>query len=124
MERSLDLVRQILLEIESKGSYTNWFDIDIEEYSPEQMDYHLELMLEAGLIATRTMLREPQRLYPVRLTWEGHEFMDVARDQEAKEIMAGAGLYSFEMLKQVLAQLAQERLERYPSLAGRGGASA
>jgi DNA-binding MarR family transcriptional regulator len=111
----MDLIRQILLEIEQQGSYVNWFDVDVEAYSPEQMDYHLELLMEAGLIAARAFERELRRLYPVRLTWEGHEFLDAALDEarweKAQEIMAGAGAFTYEILKQVLLRLAEEQIE-------------
>ena len=38
MRRDIDLIRRILLDLEDKGSYANWLDVDIEEYSPERID--------------------------------------------------------------------------------------
>jgi DNA-binding HxlR family transcriptional regulator len=112
MKRNTDLIRRILLDLEERGSYTNWLDVDIEEYSPEQMDYHLELLVEAGLIRTRASGQEPTRQYPVRLTWEGHEFLDAARDetrwQRAKESTARAGGVPFQILKAVLLEMVEQ----------------
>jgi hypothetical protein len=114
MKRDIDLVRRILLDLEMKGSYTDWFDVDIEEYSPEQMDYHLELLMEASLISIKDPGRKPLRSYPVRLTWEGHEFLDAARDevrwQKAKRTTAQGGDVPFEVLRSVLVELGRQEM--------------
>lgn len=49
----------------------------------------------------------------VRLSWEGHEFLDAARDpsrwaKAIKKSKEAAGTLSFEVLKQLLAQLMRE----------------
>jgi hypothetical protein len=38
MQRDIDLIRHVSLDLEARGSYTDWLDVDIEEYSPEQVD--------------------------------------------------------------------------------------
>jgi hypothetical protein len=109
MERDIDLIRQILLDLEQEGAYTNWMDIDIEAYSPEQMDYHLELLVEAGLLNVRTAQRDHSRWLPVRLTWDGHEFLDAARDesrwQQLKASIAHTGSIPFEMIRAALLEM-------------------
>jgi DNA-binding HxlR family transcriptional regulator len=112
MKRDLELMRQILLDLEARGSYTNWLDVDIEDYSPEQMDYHLELLVEAGLIRRRASERQLPRWLPVRLTWEGHEFLDAARDQRrwkrVQESIANAGSVPFAIVHAALVEMARQ----------------
>jgi hypothetical protein len=114
VKRDVDLLRQILLDLEIRGSYTDWLDVDIEAYSPEQMDYHLELLVEANLISIRALERTPRRSYPVRLTWAGHEFLDAARDegrwQQAKQSTAQTGGVPFETLQSVLVELSRQEI--------------
>ena len=119
MQRDIDLIRQILLELEAQSAYTNWMDIDIEAYSPEQMDYHLELLIEAGLLNVRTSERGHSRWLPVRLTWEGHEFLDAARDElrwnRLKEAVASLGSIPFEIVRVALLEMVkQEASARLP----------
>ena len=111
MQRDIDLIRKILLDLEQKGAYTSWMEIDIEEYSPEQMDYHLELMIEAGLISARASQGGFSRHLPLRLAWQGHEFLDLARDtarwEKAKASFKQAGSVPFELLQAALAEMAE-----------------
>ena len=86
MKRELDLVRKILMDIESVESFQRGHLIlDEEDYpdeSSQQLQYHLFLMNEAGLLegyeANRGTIMEFQ---PTRLTWSGHEFLDSARNE-------------------------------------------
>jgi DNA-binding transcriptional ArsR family regulator len=116
MKRDVDLIRQILLDLEAGGAYANWFDVDIEEYSPEQMDYHLELLTEAGLITVRTSQREFSRWLPVRLTWKGHELLDAAREerqwQKAKEAVEKVGGVPFEVIATILLEMARQETNK------------
>jgi DNA-binding transcriptional ArsR family regulator len=117
----MDLARQILLDLEEKGAYTNWMDIDIEEYSPEQMDYHLELLTEAGLISVEMSERGRSRRLPVRLTWDGHEFLDLARDERRWQKVMGSieqvGGVPFEICKAVLFEMARREAGEHLPLA-------
>jgi hypothetical protein len=119
MKRDIDLIRQILLVLEEKGAYTNWMDIDIEAYSPEQMDYHLDLLVEAGLISVASSERGRSRQLPVRITWDGHEFLDAARDESRWHRVvgsaAGSGGVPFAICKATLFKMAEhETWERLP----------
>ena len=120
MKRDMDLIRQILLDLEESGAYTNWMDIDIEAYSPEQMDYHLELLVEAGLISVASSERGRSRQLPVRITWAGHEFLDAARDESRWQTVtgsaAGTGGVPFAICKAALFRMAErEADERLPA---------
>lgn len=60
------------------------------------------------------MLRPKQskNFLSIKLTWEGHEFLDAAREDtrwnKAKEVAAKTGSLTFSMLKEVLVQLSAE----------------
>lgn len=98
MQRDMDLIRQILLEVEKcplcDGHH--FVNIDIPGRSIEEVNYHIRLLEQAGyIIGSQTMLT-----YSVSsLTWEGHEFLDNIKDpkiwdetkEKAKEI-PGVGL--------------------------------
>ena len=87
MKRDMDLIRDLLLKIESDPLYdgTRWVpvnkpaDLGISNHSPEEVGYHLTMLIEAGLIKGKSGVE----LMPVlnKLTWEGHEFLDDIRDQ-------------------------------------------
>ena len=115
MQRDIDLIRKILLDLEQKGAYTSWMEVDIEEYSPEQMDYHLELMIEAGLISARASQGGFSRHLPLRLAWEGHEFLDLARDtarwKKVKASIKQAGGVPFELVRAALAEMAKQEIK-------------
>jgi len=112
----MDLIRQILLDLEKSGTSTNWLDIDIEAYSPEQMDYHLDLLVEAGLITVASSERGHSRQLPVRITWDGHEFLDAARDESRwQSVMgstAGADTVPFAICKAALFTAAERETNK------------
>jgi hypothetical protein len=117
VQRDIDLIRHILLDLEARGSYTDWLDVDIEEYSPEQVDYHLELLIEAGLIRVPASGMELSRRHPLRLTWEGHEFLDAARSEMRwQKVKASAdkidGLL-FAFIKAALLEMARQETVEY-----------
>lgn len=108
----MDLVRKILLEIESlPGGFSN-DPIKQQGYSNDDIEYHLTIMLEAGLIHGASHNRSGHYyplIIPTRLTWQGHEFLDACRDEgrwvKAKDVFRQAGGVSFDVAKEVLVQL-------------------
>ncbi|MGD9826038.1 MAG: DUF2513 domain-containing protein [Desulfobacter sp.] len=83
MERNWDVIREILLKIEKqpmvKGSLTL---SDFENKDPSIISYHVQIMLEAGLI-NGSMYGEMVDIdgFSIeRMTWEGHEFLDTIRN--------------------------------------------
>lgn len=82
MKRNLDLVRTILLEVEAHATPATTVDIKAPGHSPEEIDYHVRLLHQAGLIDAhdaRTM-EETDRWLATSLTWRGHEFLDATRN--------------------------------------------
>jgi hypothetical protein len=81
MKRDIHLVRKIMMEIEANSDGVSIAQTQIENYSREQIQYHLALLSEAGYILARNASSGSElRFMPVRLTWEGHEFLDNARN--------------------------------------------
>lgn len=116
MKRDIDLVRTILLKIEESDKPT---EIDIRtlsaNHSIEQIHYHLNLLYEAGFIDVKHF--RGIILTVSGLTWNGHDFLDAARDkgrwEKAKEIIfnrLGSNVFVFDLLKQVLFDLAKQQL--------------
>ena len=113
MKRDIDLVRTILLAIEEDDCATGhgFIRLNISGCPQEKVSYHVELLYEAGLVdAVNSSTLNNYQWFPKRLTWEGHEFLDSARNknlwEQAKKELEKIGNFSFEVLKQILINLA------------------
>lgn len=113
MKRDMDLIRDLLFYIEERGRPNARIDsIELDGRLNDEITEHLHLLHEAGLIDAIDFGDMGEECWlPQRLTWEGHDFLDAARDEtrwnKAKEI-AGAkgGALSFDVLKALLVKLA------------------
>ncbi|MBN1375810.1 MAG: DUF2513 domain-containing protein, partial [Dehalococcoidia bacterium] len=78
----MDLIRAMLLAIEA-DDHGFAPKIEIEGYTQEEIGYHAVLLGEAGLVEVHDITHmgshSPEALIS-RLTWEGHEFLDAARE--------------------------------------------
>lgn len=117
MKRDLDLIRKMLLAVEDGPSgYAP--HLVFEGYTDEQVGYHAYLLMDAGLArgadVTSHSNNSPEAIVQ-SLTWEGHEFIDAARDdtrwQKAKSIVAekGGGI-TLDLLKALLVSLTKTAL--------------
>jgi hypothetical protein len=115
----MDLVRKILMDLEAcedYGSASKQDCLTCEGTSPEKLSYHVMLLDEAGLIEAIDMSDSEGSLWePVRLTWEGHEFLDAAREpsqwaKAKKTLTEKTGGIGFEVLKELLKKWAMERV--------------
>jgi len=112
MQRNMDLVRMILMRLETSPSGWAPNDLGIKSFPPEQIGYHAHIMMQEGLIegcdVTSSSSAGPEAL-PTSLTWKGHEFLDLARDQErwnrAKAIIAKTGGAPISVWMKVLTDL-------------------
>lgn len=116
MKRDMDLIRKLLFKLEGiEQTHAAAEELRLDGYSESQLDYHIALLLDSGLVvsdevsAIRSVIVN-YRSALLRLGWAGHEFLDMARDegrwQQAKQkIGANVGSASFEILKAVLAGL-------------------
>jgi hypothetical protein len=116
MKRDMDLARKILLEVEAYTEIDGWVPLEIEGYSSTEINYHIKLLAQAGLVeAEDASTLGGSSFYVSSLTWEGHEFLDAARDssrwQKAKDLVAQkGGALTFEILKQVLMEIAKNNI--------------
>ncbi|MGI8966702.1 MAG: DUF2513 domain-containing protein [Limisphaerales bacterium] len=74
MKREMDLIRLLLLEVEGELPKPN-----LESYTEEKQVYHMALLIDAGYVdgsVAQDSSGFPVGTNPIRLTWEGHEFLD------------------------------------------------
>lgn len=76
MKRDIGLVRKLILCLETNELPADSDELNLE-VDQDAIDYHLRLMIEAGLIMGTTMRGG---VIVSRLTWEGHDFADACRD--------------------------------------------
>ena len=89
MKRDMDLIRDILLKIEEfdfseEGRTANVQDLQnsFEGFTKAQVQYHYGLLCNANLMEAIDAGDASGDYYiPQGLTWEGHEFLDAARNQ-------------------------------------------
>jgi len=81
MKRDLDLSRQLLLDIENRGTDCSVSVLRSEQEQPndERIRYHLRLLIDAGLL--KEIDRTSSGIPCVRLTHEGHELLELARNE-------------------------------------------
>ncbi len=114
MKRDIDVIRKILIAIEAHQS-ANPLEVDIEDSSKEEIQYHLYLMIDGGLLEGTKSHNLKLGMYtanPTGMTWQGHEFLDACRDDghwgKAKEIALKAKGFSIDIIKNILVNLITE----------------
>lgn len=79
MKRDWNLIRLLLLEIESRVAPEA-----LKQYTEEQVLYHCELLEESGLILGKLVRGGKGQVVGAsiqRLTWKGHDLLDSIRDE-------------------------------------------
>jgi hypothetical protein len=101
MKRDIEFTRQLMLQVEQDDRFNGSGGYGAESFdpvghSPEEVAFHLVLLLDAGLLNGTVTYDVP---VVTRLTWSGCEFLANTRDPEiwktvkAKaEAITGAGL--------------------------------
>ena len=81
MIRDMDLIRSLALKIEASEEPVDSDAISIEGRSPEEMIYHVRLMVEADLVVAADLTtRHGARYLVARLSWKGHDFVEAAKN--------------------------------------------
>ena len=75
MTRDMDLIRRILIEAERQPYGQDIDEIKIEGFSSDEVSYQIMLLNEAGYV--KGFAAGPT-WYVERLTWNGHEFLEVS----------------------------------------------
>jgi hypothetical protein len=128
MKRDMDLVRKILFAMEAEEKriiFSESHPVKIDGYKQDKVAYHMKIMGQAGLLHLdlQEMPRNPHIEIEVpkvyipfySLSWDGHEFLDAARDdkrwEKAKNSMAKAGGFALDVMKQLLIQYLKTELK-------------
>ena len=92
-------------------------DIDVNLLEKSQIDYHINLLISQKMLHRGEMSEGfPmfRQISGLGLTWEGHEFLDAARDsknwEQAKQVGNKVGGLTLDVMKAVLIGLAKEQL--------------
>lgn len=122
MRRDMDLIRELMLKLESMPRKPGVLEelsggegeMVFEGYSPEEVDYHLSLILDAGLLVTHGSLMSGAVLFD-RLSWAGHDFVDSIRSPEVwvktKRGAEAAGGFTVELLKDLARGFIKKQIE-------------
>ena len=112
MRRDMDLLREILLDLEKKD-HSQWVTFHHENYTDEEVNYHVKLAYQAGLIEAKDISTFDGTKWMARdLTWQGHEFLDAAKNDKVwnkvkKKVAEQGGNIPFDVLKELLKQAAK-----------------
>ena len=117
MKRDMNLVRDILLKMEqypfNHGVISNF---RIDGISEEDLEYHLTIMDDASLIEVS---RAEGAIWPIRITWEGQEFLENARNDEfwnntKKHIRKKALPATIEVFKMIFSEIIKSSIKDTP----------
>jgi hypothetical protein len=115
MKRDWDIIRTILVRVEEISPDEG--ALQLSAFAPEQaasVSYHMELLIEAGLVSgkmSKTLGPGPYNFIVMRLTWQGHEFIDAIRNdtvwQKTKKSFLTNGIsMTFDLVKSVATDIA------------------
>lgn len=125
MKRDMDLVRELLLKLESYQKppgtmaivdpYLGQFQID--GYSADQIAYHLSLIREAGFIESPGSQPAGGGVTFRRLSWDGHDYLDAIRDPEIwRKTKGGAdavGSLTFDLVRDLAKGFIKTKIEEH-----------
>ncbi len=88
-----------------------------EDVDEAEIGEHLELMIEAGLIAGQVVSLRPLAFQIERLTWAGHDFVNNARNDTIwKKVMAEAKSKGQSITLTIINGLLTKAAEKYAGL--------
>ncbi|MBF0714525.1 DUF2513 domain-containing protein [Gemella sp. GH3] len=125
MKLNFDLIRELLLECESKSndSKLSQSEIDVfirnNDYSLEEVAYHIQRLLEAGFVKGKVeILNGLIVIYRIScITWDGHHFLDTIRSEKvwdtAKKVSKELGIRSLSAFFQIATTTASQMITNY-----------
>lgn len=122
MRRNMDLLRLLLLKLETLNDEANsiyvyqYDELMVKNFTQDQVAYHLDLAIEAGLVdqggsgvMNGFMFR--------RLTWDGHDFVDAVRDDDiwkkTRQGATAAGGFSLDLLKDLAKGFIRKKISEH-----------
>lgn len=122
MRRDMDLLRLLVLKLEALHEEAHsiymydYKELLIDGYTQDQVAYHLDLAVEAGLIDTGGNGIMNGFTFR-RLTWEGHDFVDAVRDDDiwskTRQGASAAGGFSLELLKDLAKGFIKKKISEH-----------
>lgn len=117
----MSIIRYLLLKLESipipYGVATVSAaspDLQTEEYTKDQIEYHLSLIVEAGLVITNGVTLNKSYLFQ-RLSWSGHDFLDSVRDEDTwnktNNGAVAAGGFTLDLIKDLAKGFIRKKIE-------------
>ena len=111
MKRDMDLILEILRSQEEERKIDG-------SYSEDAVVYHAQLLSDAGLIEAEFLKGiggTARGAAIIRLTWEGHEFLDATRDQSIwektkKNVIKPGSSFTFGLIVEYLKHEARSRI--------------
>lgn len=122
MQRDMSLIRQLLLKLESlpengrgvTSINATSSELQIDGYDLIQINYHLQLIIEADLIKINGSMLSGNYLFS-RLSWAGHDFLDSIRDEDTwnktKDGAIAAGGFTLDLLKDLAKGFIRKKIE-------------
>lgn len=118
MIRDFELIRKILLEVQSSPASAQPFSVEFpSEYDQAVVNEHVELLIEAGLIKGKLIkaLSGVAGMALHGLTWEGHDFIQAAEKdaiwkRSLEIVKEKGGAITFDLLKELLKSVAKSAL--------------
>ena len=123
MQRDMDLIREILLEVEKKPASERWVARPLLEYSKEDVVAHVMLAIDAQLVAGAVISSFAANVF--RIKNDGYDFLEAAKDdrlwEDAKKRLRAAGVpMSISAMKAMIHTLVLEMItSRAPSASTR-----
>jgi len=120
MTRDWDKIREILIKLEELPAGNGNLNLsDFDTNKAYEYSYNTELLIEAGLIhgsMSKTFGVQANGFIAIRLTWEGHEFLDAIRSdsvwEKTKASFKNGGLsMTLDLVKTVAKNIAITYLE-------------
>lgn len=121
MKRDMDLLREIMLRIESEHDGTAIYGFMVPDKPLAEVAYHCQLLYEHGFISDYNCNfgdDEPIDIAVGGLTWEGCEYLEEVRDnglwKKVKAIAKEKGLpLAVEMVKTIVEAIVNTEVTRY-----------
>jgi hypothetical protein len=117
MKRDMDLIRSILLRIESTEMPRDRVDFSDLEAPKTIINSHLGLLSQAGLISLDAWnpADDVWAVYGNSLTWEGHEFVgllhkDSIWSEAMQDVVGSIGSFTITLLRETLMQVARQKI--------------
>jgi hypothetical protein len=116
MKRDMELIRKILFAVEAAPDRSAAWDLTVRGHTEDQVRHHCWLAMKAGLAkgSDVSSISSPNPAACLTaLTWEGHDFLEHARNdthwnRAIDSIMSSGGALTIEILKAVLSKIAMQ----------------